>query len=841
MPPRHARCRAATKPESCGVLPAVDLYPASLMSQLLRLCLVALSLAVLPLSLAHAQAAQPTETQERLDVQVQQLSEKLASTEKQVDLQRPTAAQLAQVASDVAPLATQAQALVDHLAPRVAAMKARLDEIGAKPEKGESAEITKQRAELEKAFQLNDGLSKSAKLLLVKAQQQSNYAAKRQRSLFTTSLFQRSTSILSPQLWFTVVRETPGNLADASRVFHAWLDAFNQNLTGGRLIAFWAIVLGIVILYWPLTVAARRVLARESHIEKPGRWRKVLVAWWTAISVSGLAIGIMYGVVYVFSFAVAPDPRLVPLFDAMQWGVIRTALAVGLSRALLAPGRRKWRMVSLDDEIVDKLVRSVIAVAMIVAASKIIEAVNNVIYASLEFSIAARGLCALLVAGALALALFALRDDPEAANSAAPAKHDALFGVARACLWALIVTVTVAVLVGFIPFASFLDEQLTLVVAVGSILFLLVRLVDESSSAGFQPSSRLGRNLIYTVGLRRETLEQLPVLISGFGRVALFVVAAIIVIAPWGMQSSDLAGNLGALFFGFKVGDVTISIAGIVVAIVTFLLVLAATRAIQNWLEDRYLPTTRLDSGLRNSIKTSLGYLGFIVAIAIAAANLGVDFQKLAIVAGALSVGIGFGLQSIVNNFVSGLILLWERAVRVGDWVVVGSDQGYVRKINVRSTEIETFDRAAVIVPNSNLVSGVVKNLMRTDKIGRITIELTVNPIADPEKVREVLLDITRDNEDVLSLPSPQVRFTSLTASAMTFDLFCYVSDVESALRTKSDLYFEICRQFRQHHFFDGPAPDPTAIRIVDLDKLEELLKAPRPAEIEPLRQRKAG
>ncbi len=811
------------------------------MIRLLRLCLVLLALAVVPSGMIHAQSAQGTETQGHLDAEVQKLSERIAATEKKVDVQRPSQAQLVEISTELGPLTSEAQTLVDRLSPRVAAMKARLDELGAKPEKGESADIAKQRTELEKAFQTNDGLFKSAKLLLIKAQQLSNYSAKRQRALFTTSLFQRSTSILSPPLWFTVARETPGNISDAGRVFHNWLDTFNENLTGGRLVAFWAVILGVVILYWPLTLAARRVMAKESHIEKPGRWRKILVAWWTAISVSGLAIGIMYGVVYVFSFAVAPEPRLAPLFDAMQWGVIRLALAVGLSRALLAPGRRKWRMVSLDDDTVEKLTRIVVGVAAIVSGAKIIEAVNGIIYASLEFSVVARGIGALLVAGALVLALFDLRDDPEAEAGAAPTQHNGLFGIVRGLLWALIVTMTVAVLVGFIPFASFLDEQLTLVAAVGTILFLLVRLVDESSAAGFQPTSRLGRNLIYTVGLRRETLEQLPVLISGFARLALFVVAAIVVIAPWGMQSSDLAGNLGALFFGFKVGDVTISIAGIVVAIVTFLLVLAATRAIQNWLEDRYLPTTRLDSGLRNSIKTSLGYIGFIIAVAIAAANLGVDFQKLAIVAGALSVGIGFGLQSIVNNFVSGLILLWERAVRVGDWVVVGSDQGYVRKINVRSTEIETFDRAAVIVPNSNLVSGVVKNLMRTDRVGRLTIELTVHASADPEKVREVLLDITRDNEDVVSLPSPQVRFTSLTGAAMTFDLFCYVSDVESMARTKSDLYFEICRQFRQFHFFDGPAPDPTTIKIVDLDRLEQLLKAARPAEIEPARARKVG
>ena len=276
----------------------------------------------------------------------------------------------------------------------------------------------------------------------------------------------------------------------------------------------------------------------------------------------------------------------------------------------------------------------------------------------------------------------------------------------------------------------------------------------------------------------------------------------------------------------------------------TAMLILAATRALQGWLEDRYLPTTRLDSGLRNSIKTSLGYIGFLIALAIGAGELGLDFQKLAIVAGALSVGIGFGLQSIVNNFVSGLILLWERAIRVGDWVVVGSDQGYVRRINVRSTEIETFDRAAVIVPNSNLVSGVVKNLVRTDKVGRLHIELTVHASADPEKVREVLLGIAGENEAVLSLPSPQVRFINLTASAMTFDLFCYVADVEGGTRTKSDLYFEICRQFRQQGFFNGPPPDPTAINILGLDRLEQILGTAggQPArDGERLRARKLG
>ena len=785
--------------------------------------------------------------EDQLTAGIDQLAAKLAALEKSIDVAHPSQALLATLAADVAPLAAQVQAIVGRLTPRTAVMKARLDQLGPKGA-NDTPDLVKERADLQTSFNQNDGLLKRAKVLEVKAQQAGSYIAKRQRALFTTSLFQRSTSILSPQLWVDVIKETPGNVAEAGRVFTLWLDGFNADLGGRSLVAFWTLVLAIVLLYWPLTRLARRLVARQAAAATPGPWQKIIVACWTALSVAGAMVAVMVAVAYVFSFVTAPDTRIAPLFTALEIGVVRIALAAGLARAILAPDRPRWRLVDLDETTVGKLTRIAVGAAVIVSAVKIIESLNDVIYASVSSSVAARGIGALLVALALAAALIDLGDEPaEVGNAdAAPSEQAAVppsqrrewFGLVRGVAWALIVIIVVAAIAGYSPFAGFLVDQIVLVTGVGAVLFLLVRLIDESCTVGFEPRSMVGRNLIYVVGLRRETLEQLSVLLSGAARLALIVVALLLVAAPWGMQSTDVAGNLHAAFFGFKVGDFTISIAGIAVALVLFVAVLAATRAIQGWLEDKYLPHTRLDAGLRNSIKTSLGYVGFILALALAAANLGVDFQKLAIVAGALSVGIGFGLQSVVNNFVSGLILLWERAVRVGDWVVVGADQGYVRKINVRSTEIETFDRAAVIVPNSNLVSGVVKNLMRTDRVGRLLIELTVHATADPEKVREVLIALARDNEAVLPLPSPQVRFTNLTAAAMTFELMCFVADVEAMVRTKSDLYFTICARFREYGFFNGPAPDPTAINIIGLDRLEAVLEASRAREAKPAAER---
>ena len=821
--------------------------------QIIAAALVAL---VSSASIAAAQAPTPTrasaepprQTQEQLTSAVDALNGKLKDIEKQVDQSEITQQTLNTLAGDVGPLATQAQALVERLTPRTIAMKARLDQLGATTT-GEATDVTKQREALLKTFDENDGLLKRAKTLEIEATQDAAYISKKQRALFTNSLFRRSISVLSPPLWFFVARESPATIAAATRIFDDWLVGFNRNTSGAKLAWFWALVIAVIALYLPLTRLAKRLVSHELQVEKPSTWLKIVVACWTSLSVAGSMIAIMYGVIFVFAFFAAADPVVSSLFNEMQWGIIRIAIAAGLSRGILAPRRPKWRLFNFDDKTSDKLVRLIVGIAIIVAGSKVMESLNEVILADWRFSVAAQGVGALFVAIAMAIALIDLGDDPEANNPSADLskpgasvsqKRD-YYGIIRGGAWTLIVCLSIATLVGYIAFATFLVDQILLVSCTLAVVFLLVRLIEKACELGFQPGSMMGRMLIYTVGIRRETLGQMAILLSGAARLFIIGLALLVVIAPWGMQSTDIRGNLHAIFFGFKVGDVTISIEGIVVALISFLLVLAATRAVQAWLEDRYLPQTRLDSGLRNSIKTSLGYVGFLLALTLAAANLGVDFQKLAIVAGALSVGIGFGLQSVVNNFVSGLILLWERAVRVGDWVIVGTEQGYVRKINVRSTEIETFDRASVIVPNSNLVSGVVKNLMRTDRIGRMTIEITVHASADPEKVRQVLIDIARGNEAVVSLPSPQVRFTNLTAGAMTFDLFCFVADVENMVRTKSDLYFEICRQFREHHFFDGPPADPLGINIIGLDRLETILQAQRATEAAPSRARKIG
>ncbi len=280
--------------------------------------------------------------------------------------------------------------------------------------------------------------------------------------------------------------------------------------------------------------------------------------------------------------------------------------------------------------------------------------------------------------------------------------------------------------------------------------------------------------------------------------VVIFVLLLPVLLIVLGVDWIEVRDWLRDAFFGFKVGSITISLAQILSAIVTFAFFITATRFLQRGIDKRIFSQAKIDDGVRNSLRTLLGYVGLIIGVVTAIAVLGVNLSSLAIIAGALSLGIGFGLQSIVNNFVSGLILLFERPIKVGDWIIVSSGEGIVKRISVRSTEIETFDKSSIIVPNSELISSAVTNWTHKDKYSRLIVPVGVSYNEDPERIIEILDKVIANNKSIVKLPKPYVYFSGFGDSSLDFEMRIFIKDIDHRVIVQNELRITVFSAFKE-------------------------------------------
>ncbi len=266
----------------------------------------------------------------------------------------------------------------------------------------------------------------------------------------------------------------------------------------------------------------------------------------------------------------------------------------------------------------------------------------------------------------------------------------------------------------------------------------------------------------------------------------------------WGVFDSLPAAIKGLLALGFNLGSQRISVGLVIISAGILYGSFLASWMVQKMLMDDVLARRRVEIGVRVSIVRLVHYVFIFVGFLLALLALGFEFTKLTIILSALGIGIGFGLQSIVNNLVSGLILLFERPVRVGDFIEIGEKWAEIKKIGLRATTVQTFDQADVIIPNADLVTNQVINWTLSNRRVRLIIPVGVAYGSDVSLVIETLLASVKENSKIAEAPTPQVLFLKFGESALEFELRVWVLDAENRLVVSSELHQEIDRRFRE-------------------------------------------
>jgi potassium-dependent mechanosensitive channel len=389
--------------------------------------------------------------------------------------------------------------------------------------------------------------------------------------------------------------------------------------------------------------------------------------------------------------------------------------------------------------------------------------------------------------------------------------------------WLIAISIVATALTGYLALSRFIAQQLVVTGSLLAVVYLLLLWADGVAQAMTDETSNLGAWLKSAGGLDDSKRSQLAVPVSLMLKLLVLVCSVPLILNQWGYPWGDIQELYHQLFFGFQIGTTHVSLAAIFAAIIVFILGYVAARFFQRWLDAQVLKPAGLSGGLRDSISTGVGYIGVFAAALYALSWAGFPLSNLALVAGAFSVGIGFGLQSVVSNFVSGLILLAERPIKVGDLVMVGGEEGIVRKISVRSTEIETFERANVLIPNSFFMNEKVKNWTLRNNTGRIEIRVGVSHESEPRKVKAILLNAAQDHPNIMRDPAPFVDFEDFNEEALHFKLYAFIYDLNKSVAIRTELRIAILDAFKAAGI--AIPTRQTDITVRDIDWLRDAVR----------------
>jgi small-conductance mechanosensitive channel len=688
----------------------------------------------------------------------------------------------------------------------------------------ETAAVRAERERLTEQATLSESRVKQAEVVTARADQLLERMTKLRGEVVLRHLLERNESPLSPQVWRQLGPQVAGAWTAITSALAVWgreglsaLRSGDQDLTS---LAYWGV---LTIALWGLGHSLRRRFGR-GDLTDPGQRDRTLAAVIDGIGVVLVPILAVWLIGKLLAATRPPSPIDALLYEFLKQ-LITFLLVIGVTTTMLAPHRPAWRVLPFTDISAQHLTLSM---RHLFAAGAILDFLYHALIQGPDRDAVASVGSLLLTTVIALLALPVMSNRGWQAARPAGSEAPAMIGGIWWSILRLLISVTllasiVISLMGYAILAAHIHAGIALTCMWVATALLAHQLAGDLFEAVAAPDLPTGRWVRNRFGLPADFElrgQHIALLLIDLVLVVLLTVA---IPTAWSVDVDSITRGFDRLLQGVRVGNVTISLGNIGMAIVTFGVAMLLARLIRRVVRDRVMPTVEAPMPLRQSVDAGLNYAGVIIAILVGIGALGIDFTNLAIVLGALSVGIGLGLQNIANNVISGVVLLLERPIKAGDWVSVTGHEGFVRRINIRATEIETFQRTHVIVPNSVFLQNPVVNRTYSDTSSRIEIALTVGIGTDVAKLEGILRESALNHARVLRVPQPIVRFSRVAPAGLEFELMVFVAQLEDRLVVTNDLNKTILARLIEEKILD-PAPVPQ-LKLRDLDVLADALR----------------
>ncbi|VVM43612.1 hypothetical protein PS662_00427 [Pseudomonas fluorescens] len=688
------------------------------------------------------------------------------------------------------------------LLPQQTQLRAQLGVLGPVPlddTAPEQSDIAAQRVALTEQKNTVDATLKTLAALKASATELITQIAGIRRTLLESELTLRTRSILNPAFWSPLLASMDDRLR-----FKTFFDQAKDVLKtvwqpGQRLNTTVLLLLALVIWTLGRRLAERGLTWLCIHRMPEGRLRRsslALASVLATVLTVGMALQLLF---YMFTRQGPLTPMLFTFSQEFEKVAYTCVLITALSRALLSIQHPSWRLLALADPVALSLAPYPRILAGVLLVLVTLNQILNATGMSSGVVIAGRGIAALVVSLVLADLLLRTGKVRRAAVVAgdAPQAGRTFAGVLYTIASLATMVAMLALLTGYVSLARFITYELVWGFIVLSGFYLLMQCFKDACEYLLSVKSPSGKAMKQLLGIEDRRMEQISTILSGISRAGLLLLALItLFVGGVGTTLGQLLTNVFSILGGAGLRKLNIIPGHLFNAALALLIGIYLIRTLGRWLDKEFLPKTDMDPGMRASLTTLFANIGYALVILMTLSSLGVQWTNLAWIVSALSVGIGFGLQEIVKNFVSGLILLTERPVKVGDLISISGVEGDIRRINVRATEIQLSDRSIVIVPNSQLISQNLRNVtLGGSAQGVATLELTFPLDIDPEQVKDLLYTTYCENESILDKPAPVVRFSKLTPDGITLTITGYVGSPRIVSVTKSDLLFEILKR----------------------------------------------